>query len=115
MVENLPATDVAGYAGLEDEVEFHTWQLRKGVAPATLTGVGIQLSIGNDESDLVKAIRESTQQTTNRAGQRLVERELDMLPTITVLSGWPLRVIVSNDLLLKLYRTFGQRERAGEG
>ncbi|WFU14354.1 TrbI/VirB10 family protein [Bradyrhizobium sp. CB3481] len=104
VIENLPATDVAGYAGLEDEVDFHTWQLLKGVALATLIGVGTQLSIGNDESDLVKALRESTQQTTNRAGQRLIERELDVQPTITVRPGWPLRVIVSKDLVLKPYR-----------
>jgi type IV secretory pathway VirB10-like protein len=104
LIDNLPATDVAGYAGLEDEVDFHTWQLLKGVALATLIGVGTQLSIGNDESDLVKALRESTQQTTNRAGQRLVERELDVQPTITVRPGWPLRVIVSKDLVMKPYR-----------
>ena len=101
VVENLPATDVAGYAGLEDEVDFHTWQLLKGVALATLIGAGTQLSIGNDESDLVKALRGSTHKTTNRAGQRPVERELDVQPTITVRPGWPLRVIVSKDLVLK--------------
>jgi type IV secretion system protein VirB10 len=104
VIENLPATDVAGYAGLEDEVDFHTWQLLKGIGLATLLGVGTQLSLGNDESDLVKALRESVQQTTNRAGQRLVERELDVQPTVTVRPGWPLRVIVSKDLVLKPYQ-----------
>ena len=104
VIENLPATDVAGYAGLEDEVDFHTWQLLKGIGLATLLGVGTQLSLGNDEGDLVKALRESIQQTTNRAGQRLVERELDVQPTITVRPGWPLRVIVSKDLVLKPYQ-----------
>jgi type IV secretory pathway VirB10-like protein len=104
VIENLPATDVAGYAGLEDEVDFHTWQLLKGIGLATLLGVGTQLSLGNDEGDLVKALRESIQQTTNRTGQRLVERELDVQPTITVRPGWPLRVIVSKDLVLKPYQ-----------
>jgi type IV secretory pathway VirB10-like protein len=104
VIENLPATDVAGYAGLEDDVDFHTWQLLKGIGLATLLGVGTQLSLGNDESDLVKALRESVQQTTNRAGQRLIERQLDVQPTITVRPGWPLRVIVSKDLLLKPYQ-----------
>ncbi|WKA26438.1 TrbI/VirB10 family protein [Bradyrhizobium roseum] len=103
VIENLPATDVAGYAGLEDEVDFHTWQLLKGIGLATLIGVGTQLSFGNDESDLVKALRESVQQTTNRAGQRLIERQLDVQPTITVRPGWPLRVIVSKDLVMKPY------------
>ncbi len=104
VIENLPATDVAGYAGLEDEVDIHTWQLLKGIALATLLGVGTQISLGTNEDDLVKALRESVQQTTNRAGQRLVERELDVQPTITVRPGWPLRVIVSKDLVLKPYQ-----------
>jgi type IV secretion system protein TrbI len=104
VIENLPATDVAGYAGLEDEVDFHTWQLLKGIGLATLLGVGTQLSLGNDEGDLVKALRESIQQTTNRAGQRLIERQLDVQPSIAVRPGWPLRVIVSKDLVLKPYQ-----------
>jgi type IV secretion system protein VirB10 len=111
VIDNLPATDVAGYAGLEDEVDIHTWQLLKGIGMATLLGVGTQLSIGNDESDLVKALHESVQQTTNRAGQRIVERELDVQPTITVRPGWPLRVIVSKDLVMKPY----EMETAGKG
>jgi type IV secretion system protein VirB10 len=112
VIENLPATDVAGYAGLEDEVDFHTWQLLKGVALASLIGVGTQLSIGNNQNDLVNALRQSTQQATNSAGQRLVERELDVQPTITVRPGWPLRVIVSKDLVLKPYQ---EAQMAGKG
>ena len=104
VIDNLPATDAAGYAGLEDEVDFHTWQLLKGIGLATLLGVGTQLTLGNTEGDLVRALRESIQQTTNRAGQRLIERQLDVQPTITVRPGWPVRVIVAKDLLLKPYR-----------
>ncbi|TGP31474.1 TrbI/VirB10 family protein, partial [bacterium M00.F.Ca.ET.228.01.1.1] len=33
-IDNLPASDTAGYAGLEDKVDFHTWQMIKGVALA---------------------------------------------------------------------------------
>ncbi|MBA1143110.1 TrbI/VirB10 family protein [Mesorhizobium neociceri] len=103
-IDNLPATDTAGYAGLEDKVDFHTWQLIKGVALATLLGVGTELSLGDDESDLVKAIRESAQQNVSRAGQRVAEKNLNVQPTITVRPGWPLRVIVHKDLVLRPYR-----------
>jgi type IV secretion system protein VirB10 len=103
VIDNLPAADAAGYAGLEDEVDFHTWQLIKGIGLATLLGVGTQITLGNDEGDLIKALRESIQQTTNRAGQRLVERQLDVQPTITIRPGWPVRVIVAKDLVLKPY------------
>ncbi|MDX8454078.1 TrbI/VirB10 family protein [Mesorhizobium sp. VK22B] len=102
-IDNLPATDTAGYAGLEDKVDFHTWQLIKGVALATLLGVGTELSFGENESDLVKAIRESTQQNVSQAGQRITEKNLNIQPTITVRPGWPLRVIVHKDLVLRPY------------
>jgi type IV secretion system protein TrbI len=103
-IENLPATDASGYAGLADQVDVHTWQLLRGVVLSTLLGVGTELSLGNDESDLVRAIRESTQQNVNRAGQRITEKNLNIQPTITVRPGWPLRVIVHKDLILRPYR-----------
>jgi type IV secretion system protein TrbI len=111
VVDNLPATDTGGYAGLADEVDLHTWKLLKGVALATVLGVGSQLAFGSTDSDLVKALRESTQSTTNRAGQRLVERNLNVQPTITVRPGWPLRVIVHKDLILRPYRGPGLTTR----
>jgi type IV secretion system protein VirB10 len=102
-IDNLPATDTAGYAGLEDEVDFHTWRLIKGVALATLLGVGTELSLGSNETDLVRALRQSTQQGVSEAGQRLVEKNLGIQPTITIRPGWPLRVIVQKDLVLRPY------------
>lgn len=102
-IDNLPATDAAGYTGLEDEVDYHTWRLLKGIAMATLLGVGTELSFGSNESNLVRAIRESTQQSANRAGQRLTEKNLNIQPTITVRPGWPLKVIVQRDIVLKPY------------
>ncbi len=102
-IENLPATDTAGYAGLEDEVDYHTWSLIKGIALATLIGVGSELSIGGD-GDLIQAIRQSAQQSTSQAGQRLVEKDLNRQPTITIRPGWPLKVIVHKDLVLRPYQ-----------
>jgi type IV secretion system protein TrbI len=37
-IDNLPATDTAGYAGLADSVDLHTWKLLKGVTLATVLG-----------------------------------------------------------------------------
>jgi type IV secretion system protein VirB10 len=101
VIDNLPATDTGGYAGLADEVDLHTWKLLKGVALATIMGVGSELAFGNAESDLVKALQQSTQSTTSRAGQRIVERNLNVQPTITIRPGWPLRVIVHKDLVFR--------------
>lgn len=106
VIDNLPATDTAGYAGLSDGVDLKTWRLLKGIGLATVLGVGSSLAFGSGsgDSDLIRALRESTGQTTNRAGQRLVERELNVQPTLTVRPGWPLRVIVHKDIVLTPYR-----------
>lgn len=103
-IDNLPATDAAGYSGLEDSVDYHTWSLLKGIALSTLLGVGGQATFGSQQSNLVEAIRQSTLESTNQAGQRIVEKELNIQPTITIRPGWPLRVIVHKDLVLKPYR-----------
>jgi len=103
-IDNLPATDAAGYAGLEDEVDYHTWQLVKGIAMATFLGVGTELTFGEGESDLLRAIRESTQQNTAQAGQRLTEKNLNIQPTITIRPGWPLRIVVQRDIVLRPFK-----------
>lgn len=100
VVDNLPGTDTAGYAGVADTVDYHTWELVKGIGLATLLGVGTELRLGSNENELVQAIRESTQENTNRAGQRIVERTLDIQPSITIRPGWPIRVIVNKDIIL---------------
>ncbi|MCW6531296.1 conjugal transfer protein TrbI [Sphingomonas sp. MMSM20] len=102
-LDNMPAADPSGYAGLADKVDFHTWTLLKGVGIATLLGVGSELSISG-ESDLVQAIRESAQSNTARAGDQITQRNLDIQPTITIRPGAPVRVLVTRDLILAPWR-----------
>ena len=54
-------------------------------------------------ADLVRAIRESTQQNVDRAGRQITEKNLNIQPTIKIRPGWPVRVIVQRDLVLKPY------------
>ncbi|MGF7150109.1 type IV secretion system protein VirB10 [Sphingomonas zeicaulis] len=102
-IDNAPASDMAGYAGLADRLDRHGGQLLKGVALSTLLGVGTELSIDGDD-DLVSAVRRSAQQGAARAGDQLVGRSLDIPPTIRVRPGWPLTVIVHADLVLRPWR-----------
>lgn len=103
-LDHAPAADPAGYAGLAGEVDFHSWRLLKGVAIATLLGVGTELSLGG-ESDLVAALRDSAQSNMARAGEQITRRNLDIPPTITVRPGTPVRLIVNRDLVLAPWET----------
>ncbi|MDC7693474.1 TrbI/VirB10 family protein [Asticcacaulis sp. DXS10W] len=102
-IDNLPATDTEGYAGLSDKVDYHTWSLLKGVGLSTLLGLASHSGQSDDDSDLVRAFRDATRDTANQAGQRIVDKALNIRPSITVRPGWPVRVIVHKDLILKPY------------
>ena len=97
-IDNVPATDPSGYAGLADKVDFHTWQLLKGVALSTLLGVSSELALSG-QSDLVQAIRMSTQDNASRAGDQITQRNLGIQPTITIRPGAPVRLVVHKDLV----------------
>ncbi|HEX4693645.1 TrbI/VirB10 family protein [Sphingomonas sp.] len=99
-LDNAPATDPSGYAGLEDKVDAHTWALLKGVVLSTLLGVGAELQFSG-QSDLVQALRQSTQQSVSRAGDQLTSRNLQVQPTITIRPGAPVRLVLHRDLILK--------------
>jgi type IV secretory pathway VirB10-like protein len=103
-LDDAPATDSAGFSGLSDQVDMHTWQLLKGIGLSTLLGAGTELTLGRREADLVRALRESVQSNTDRAGQKIVERNVDVAPTLTVRPGFPVRVLVHKDLVLPPWR-----------
>ncbi|HDZ74525.1 MAG TPA: TrbI/VirB10 family protein [Aurantimonas coralicida] len=102
VLERQPGADALGFAGLEDGVDYHWWDLAKAAALSTLLGVGAEL--GADEEDrLIAAIRGGAQGTVNDAGQQIVKRQLDVEPTLTIRPGFPVRVIVTRDLILEPY------------
>lgn len=105
-LDNAPATDPAGYAGLADKVDEHTWALLKGVAISTLLGVGAELQF-TGEGDLVQAVREAAQQNVSRAGDQITSRNLQVQPTITIRPGAPVRLLVHHDLVLAPWKGRG--------
>lgn len=106
-IDNMPATDPSGYAGLTDKVDFHTWTLIKGVGIATLLGVGAELQFTGG-NDLVQAIRQSTQTNVARAGDQITAHNLDIQPSITVRPGTPVRLLVQKDISLPPWTTEGE-------
>jgi type IV secretion system protein VirB10 len=107
VLERQQGADVEGFSGLEDEVDHHWGQLFRAAALSTLLGVGSSLGSSSNESDIAKAIRESTQNSLSNVGQQVVGHQLDVQPTLTVRPGFPLRVIVNRDLVLAPYATKG--------
>ena len=99
VLERQPASDTRGFAGLQDGTNYHWGGVLKAALVSTLLGVGSELGAGSD-SDLTRALRRGTQDSINRAGEQIVSRELNVRPTLTIRPGFPVRVLVTRDLIL---------------
>jgi type IV secretion system protein VirB10 len=98
-----PGSDASGYAGLKDRTDHHWDKVFAAAGLATLLGIGAELGPG-DDGDIERAIRRGTTDTINEAGQRAVDRSLSVQPSITIRPGWPVRVIVTKDLVLRPFQ-----------
>jgi type IV secretory pathway VirB10-like protein len=107
VLERQPGADTAGFAGLEDEVDNHWGALFRAAVLSTLLGVGSELgstSGTGSNSDVISALRRGSSESLNQTGQKIVQRNLNIQPTLTIRPGFPVRVIVNRDLVLEPYK-----------
>lgn len=102
-LDRMVGTDAAGQSGLTDRVDNHTGKLLMAGLLSTFFGVGANAATtaGGDNGDIAFAIRESAGRSVESAGDKIVSRQLDVQPTITVRPGARVRVLVSRDLVLE--------------
>ncbi|ABA04124.1 conjugation TrbI-like protein [Nitrobacter winogradskyi Nb-255] len=103
VLERQQGADAQGYSGLEDDVDYHWGQLFKAAILSTLLGVGTEIGASNNENEIARAIRQSSQDTDSDVGRQLIRRQLNIQPTLTIRPGFPVRVIVNRDLILQPY------------
>jgi len=103
VLERQPGADTQGYAGLEDDVDYHWGTLFKGALLSTLLSVGAETGSSGQDDDLVRALRQGTSDSVSQTGQQIVQRQLNIQPTLTIRPGFPVRVIVTRDLVLEPY------------
>ena len=99
-----PARTRRAMPALEDEVDNHWGQLFKAALLSTILSVGSEAGTSNDENSLLQAIRRGSSDSISQTGRQVVGRSLNIQPTITVRPGFPVRVIVTRDLVLEPYR-----------
>jgi type IV secretion system protein TrbI len=103
VLERQPGADAEGYAGLQDGVDYHWGELFKAAALSTLLSIGSQMGTSGDESEIARALRQGASDSVSQVGRQVVGRQLDIAPTLTIRPGFPVRVIVTRDLVLEPY------------
>jgi type IV secretory pathway VirB10-like protein len=100
-LDRLQGVDPSGSSGLEDKVDSHWGRVFASAALSTLLSVNSQL-VAQDQSvnsgSVTVGIRQSSRDSVN---QQWTRRNLNVQPTLTVRPGFPIRIIVNKDLILR--------------
>ena len=104
VLERQPGADAAGYAGVQDGVNNHWGQLFKAAILSTLLSVGSEAGTSQSENNLAQALRSGASNGFSQTGQQIVSRQLNIQPTLTVRPGYPVRVMVTHDLVLEAWK-----------
>ncbi|KXV60053.1 conjugal transfer protein TrbI [Acetobacter senegalensis] len=101
VLEKLPGGDAIGQSGLSDEVNNHWGQLFRAALVTTLLSVGSEAGTSWNENNLMQAIRSGASNGFSMVGNRLIDRSLNIQPTLTDRPGLPFTLILNRDLVLK--------------
>ena len=104
VLEKLPGGDAIGQSGLSDEVNNHWGQLFKAALVTTLLSVGSEAGTSWNENNLMQAIRSGASNGFSMVGNRLIDRSLNVQPTLTDSPGLPFTLILNRDLVLNLWK-----------
>jgi type IV secretion system protein VirB10 len=105
----MEGADRSGASGLTDRVNHHWGTVAAGVAVSSILAIGTAVATeaaGNDGRGvtIINTGAATAATDASRVGDRIVDKALDRQPTIQVRAGFPLRVLVSKDIILEPYR-----------
>ena len=105
VLDAMPGTNQEGQSGLHDQVNYHFAKLAQAAALSTAIAYGGNLAINpNSTSTNQDVVGNTIAQEGSQIGQKIIDRQLNVQPTITIRPGWPFRVLVNQDMRLKPYR-----------
>lgn len=106
-IGSMAGADVSGAAGLQDKTDGHFGQLARAVILSTLFSIGAASAqdAGNRSSGalVVNSAASGVSNSAQQVGQQITGRDLNRQPTLRVRAGWPVRVLVSKDMILAPY------------
>lgn len=102
-LRGMPGTDATGASGLNDIVDPHFGRIAVASLLSGILSVAANEAQDDDEDRVSASVGDAAAQEAARVGARVVDRELDVRPTLRVRAGAPVRVLVSQDIVLRPY------------
>lgn len=104
-IGNMPGADSAGYSGFHDQVNNHLWRIFKtslllslvnaGMASAS-TGTGSGYATSNSYTSSAET---GMAQTFGQAASQLLQKNINISPTLTIRPGYVFKVVVTGDIV----------------
>ncbi len=104
-LQEMNATDPGGTSGLTDRTDNHLGRLGIAIGlSAIISVVANEAEDDDDNNSLSQSVGDAAAQQAAQTGARIVDRELEVRPTLRVRAGAPVRVLVTRDIELRPYR-----------
>ena len=112
-LENMQGVDMLGQSGVKGNVNNHTLKLLRSVVLSSLfnfasNGIKVNYNAGKSGSDsknqvILGNVADDTSGKIQNIGDKIVERDLDLQPTIIIKEGARMNIFVNKDMLLYPY------------
>lgn len=99
----MAATDGAGSAGLDARVDNRLGRVGGAIAISAVLSILANEAEATSDGRFTRSLGDAAAQEAARTGSRIVGRELNLRPTLRVPAGAPVRVLVTDDILLEPY------------
>ncbi|MCG9702475.1 hypothetical protein L1D19_20615 [Vibrio natriegens] len=106
-LEGMGAIDSQGFAGFEDQVDHHYWKIfGNAFILGMITGVSeAGINDGNDsDTSTAESINNGVTEQFAETGSTLIEKNLDVQPTIVIRNGYKFNIMLNKDVILHPYQ-----------
>lgn len=103
-LRGMPGTDAAGASGVGDTVDSHLGRIAVASLISGALSVAANEAEDDDSDHLSESVGNAAAQEAARVGGRIIDRELSVRPTLRIRAGATVRVLVSQDIVLRPYR-----------
>ncbi|MBO4858776.1 MAG: TrbI/VirB10 family protein [Treponema sp.] len=100
---NMSATDAKGAAGLKGIVNDHPLAYVKAIALMSvfsIANIEFAATMKDNENEYLQNMLANAQDVTTRLGDKLIDRAMDVQPTIKIKSGTKINIVVNQNLFL---------------
>lgn len=99
----MPGVDLTGAAGLNDKINYHTWQTFKGVILSAMFGASSAVIDKKYTSDAANNAASGAADQVNSFGEKITDKILNRPATIEIRQGTKFNIMINKDIEFSSY------------